>query len=517
MANRAVNEARFISPPAQKTTLFVHKKELRGKNKPRKSCQFLRIESMNSEFDAIVIGGGQGASLGIALAKAGRKTALIERAYFGGTCVNYGCTPTKTMVASAQVAHTARHSDRYGVYCGGVTVEMKDVVARKNAVVEDFRQSVEANLEHENLQIFCGEAKFTGHKAVQVLADGKTHDLTAETIVIAVGTHNKVPPVEGLDGVDFLDSTSIMELDVVPEHLMILGGGYISVEFGQMFRRFGARVTIIEKNPQLLSREDADVAQRVREILQEDGLEILCDAKVQSVAQDGDEIALQVLAGAEERELRGSHLLVAIGRAPSTGDLGLEKTGVECDEKGYLQVDAQLQTNVAGIYGLGEVAGSPPFTHIAYDDFRILCANLTEDKNCDTKDRLIPWVVFMNPQLGRIGVNEKEAREKGVDYAIAQIEMDAIARPLETGQTRGFWKVLIAPDGEILGGSFLSMEGGEVMAMLQLAMIGKLSYDKLRDLPIAHPTLAESFNNLFLKFDRDQQKGHTERHGATGA
>ena len=472
---------------------------------------------MNSQFDAIVIGGGQGASLALALAKNGQKTALIERAYFGGTCVNYGCTPTKTMVASAHVAHTARTSDRYGVYCGGVTVEMKDIVARKNAVVEDFRQSVEANLEHENLQIFCGEAKFIGHKALQVLAEGTTHDLKAETIVVAVGTHNKVPPIEGLDAVEFLDSTSIMELETVPEHLIILGGGYIAVEFGQMFRRFGAQVTIIEKNQQLLSREDEDVAQRVREILEEDGLEILCGTKVQSVAKEGEEIVLQVLAGEEKRELRGSHLMVAIGRAPATGNLGLEKSGVECDEKGYLKVDEQLKTNVAGIYGLGEVAGSAPFTHIAYDDFRILCANLTEGNNCTTNDRLVPWVVFIDPQLGRIGLNEKEAQKKGAAYEVAHIEMDAIARPLETGHTRGFWKVLVAPDGEILGGSFLSLEGGEVMAMLQIAMIGKLPYQTLRDLPMAHPTLAESFNNLFLKFDRDQKKGHPERHGATGA
>ena len=198
--------------------------------------------------------------------------------------------------------------------------------------------------------------------------------------------------------------------------------------------------------------------------------------------------------------------------------MGLETTGVECDEKGYVKVDEQLKSNVAGIYALGEVAGSAPFTHIAYDDFRILCANLVEGDNCTTNDRLVPWVVFLDPQLGRIGLNEKDARKKGVDYAIANIEMDAIARPLETGQTRGFWKVLIAPEsGKILGGSFLSMEGGEVMAMLQIAMIGKLPYQTLRDLPIAHPTLAESFNNLFLKFDRDQKKGHTERHGATGA
>ena len=280
---------------------------------------------MNSEllnFDAIVIGGGQGASLAIALAKAGQKTALIERAYFGGTCVNYGCTPTKTMVASAHTAHTARRSQHYGVQTGAVAVDMKAVVARKNAVVEDFRQSVEANLEHENLQIFCGEATFTGHKTVQVLAEGQTQTLSAETVVIAVGTHNKVPPIDGLDGVDFLDSTSIMELDVVPEHLLILGGGYISVEFGQMFRRFGARVTIIQKDAQILTREDEDVAQRVRAILEEDGLKILCGTKVQSVAKEGDEIVLQVLAGEEKQEIRGSHLMVAIGRAPATWRFG---------------------------------------------------------------------------------------------------------------------------------------------------------------------------------------------------
>ena len=472
---------------------------------------------MNSEtFDAIVIGGGQGASLAIALAKAGRKTALIERAYFGGTCVNYGCTPTKTLVASAHTAYSARHSDKYGVQTGDVSVDMKAVVARKTAVVEDFRGDINDNLQHENLQIFCGDAKFTGHKAVQVLAAEKTHDLSAETVIVAVGTSNKVPEIDGLAAIDFLDSTSIMELETVPEHLVILGGGYIAVEFGQMFRRFGARVTIIQKNEQILTREDEDVAQRVREILEEDGLKIVCGAETKSVSKEGAEIVLQVLAGEEKREIRGSHLLVAIGRTPATKDLGLELTGVECDKKGFVKVDKQLKSNVAGIYALGEVAGSAPFTHIAYDDFRILCANLLEGGDCTTKDRLIPWVVYTDPQLGRVGLSEKEAREKGIAYEVATIEMNAIARPLETGQTRGFWKVLVAPDSQLLGGAFLSMEGGEVMAMLQFAMIGKLSYETLRDLPIAHPTLAESFNNLFLKFDRDQKKGRAERRGETG-
>ena len=372
---------------------------------------------MNSEtFDAIVIGGGQGASLAIALAKAGRKTALIERAYFGGTCVNYGCTPTKTLVASAHTAYSARHSDKYGVQTGDVSVDMKAVVARKTAVVEDFRGDINDNLQHENLQIFCGDAKFTGHKAVQVLAAEKTHDLSAETVIVAVGTSNKVPEIDGLDAIDFLDSTSIMELETVPEHLVILGGGYIAVEFGQMFRRFGARVTIIQKNEQILTREDEDVAQRVREILEEDGLKIVCGAETKSVSKEGAEIVLQVLAGEEKQEIRGSHLLVAIGRTPATQNLGLDLTGVECDEKGFVKVDKQLKSNVAGIYALGEVAGSAPFTHIAYDDFRILCANLLEGDDCTTEDRLIPWVVYTDPQLGRVGLSEKEAREKGMAY-----------------------------------------------------------------------------------------------------
>jgi len=304
----------------------------------------------------------------------------------------------------------------------------------------------------------------------------------------------------------------------VPEHLMIVGGGFIAVEFAQMFRRFGAQVTIIERGAYLLAREDPDISDAIREIFEQDGIQVLCDSKVQSAAKKDGQIALKVLCGEAEQEIRGSHLLLAVGREAATKKLNLHAANIECDEKGFVKVDEQLRSNVAGVYALGDVAGSPSFTHIAYDDFRILCANLVDGKACTTRDRLVPSVVFLDPQLGRIGLNEREAREKGIAYEVARLDMDQIARPLETGETRGFWKVLLEPkSGRILGGAFLSIEGGEIMAVVQMAMLGGLTYDKLRDLPLAHPTLAESLNNLFLAFDRAKKRPDAERHSAIGS
>ena len=469
----------------------------------------------SQKFDCIVIGAGQGASLALALAQAGKKTALIEKNHVGGTCVNVGCTPTKTLVASARVAYLARRASDYGVNVGDVSIEMPKVIARKTAIVKDFRDSTQEHLHDPNLTLMYGVAKFTGPKMLQVLADGETTELSAETVIIATGTQPKIPPLDGLDAVEYLTSTSAMELQSVPEKLLILGGGVISVEFAQMFRRLGAQVTMIEKRDQLLGREDADVAQRVREILEADGIEVLCGTSAKSVAQENGAISLQVLAeNGATKTLHGSHLLVAVGRETTTTALNVSATGVECDEKGFVKVNDKLESNQSGIYALGDIAGSPPFTHIAYDDFRILCANLVDGKECTTRDRLVTWTMFCDPQLGRVGLSESEAKKQNIAYEIATIEMEDVARPLETSETRGFWKVLIAPDGQILGGAFLCIEGGEIMAVVQMAMLGKLPYQRLRDLPIAHPTLAESLNNLFLKFDREKESG--KRRSATG-
>ncbi len=463
-------------------------------------------------FECIIIGGGQGASLAAQLARAGLETAVIEKADFGGTCVNRGCTPTKTLIASARVAHYARNSHLWGVRADNIGVDMEAVLRRKHEVVLDFRNDVEAALQMPSLCVIRGEASFVATQTVQVLAEGHKRLLKAPLIVIATGSQNAPPPIEGLSSVDWLDSTSIMELSQVPEHLLIVGGGTIAVEFAQAFRRFGARVSIIEKNPVLLNKEDPDVAQAVRSILEEDGIQILCGAQTQRVESRGAEIVLQVLAEGQMRQISGSHLLVATGRKPNTQHLNLEAAHVERDERGFVRVDEFLSTNAEGVFALGDVAGSAPFTHIAFDDARILADRILKNKMRSTGKRILTWTVFTDPQLGRVGLSEKEALSKGLEFNIARIAMKDLARPLETGEPRGFWKVLVErSSGQILGGAFLSLEGGEMAALCLVAMTGRVPYQTLRDLPISHPTLAESWNNLFLKLDRELAAQPAER------
>ncbi len=467
------------------------------------------MDNEAEQFDCLIIGGGQGASLAAQLAKAGRKTAVIERADFGGTCVNRGCTPSKTLIASARVAQYARTSQSWGVRTGEVSVDMQAVISRKRAVVDDFRSSVEGALRIPNLSALHGEASFTAPRTVQVLAGGQARLFKAPTVVIATGSSPAPPKIEGLDSVSWLDSTSIMELSEVPEHLLILGGGTIAVEFAQVFRRFGARVSIIERGARLLSREDEDVAHAVQDILAEDGIQISCGSQVRKISGAGGQVTLQVLdgEGGAAREVSGSHLLVATGRQPNTESLNLEAAQVERDEHGFVRVDEFLSTNQEGVFALGDVAGSAPFTHIAFDDGRILADRLLKNKRRSTKERIATWTMFLDPQLGRTGLSEAEASSKGLQFEVARIEMKDVARPLEVNEPRGFWKVLVERgSGQILGGSFLSIEGGEMSALCLVAMTGKVPYQTLRDLPISHPTLAESWNNLFLKLDRERPK-----------
>jgi pyruvate/2-oxoglutarate dehydrogenase complex dihydrolipoamide dehydrogenase (E3) component len=454
-------------------------------------------------YDDIVIGAGQaGGPLSTALARAGRKVALVEREHVGGTCINEGCTPTKTMVASARVAYLARRAADYGVATGSITVDMTTVRKRKREIVESFRGGSQRRIEAtEGVDLLLGEASFVGPKSVEVrLNDGGTRRLSAERFFINIGARPAVPSLPGLDGVPFLNSTTIMELDVVPEHLLVLGGGYIGLEFGQMFRRFGSRVTIVQRGARLMGREDADVADAVAEILREDGVEVLLETDTVSVARGGDDnaISLTVRTSDGERVLNGSHLLVAVGRTPNTDRLNLAAAGVETVKGGFVKANQRLETNVSGIYALGDVKGGPAFTHISYDDFRILRANLIEGGNRTTEDRPVPYTMFIDPQLGRIGMSEEEANQSGRNIRVAKMPMSYVARALEVDEPRGFMKAIVgADDGQILGGAVLGIEGGEMMAQLQLAMIGKLPYTVLRDAVFAHPTLAEAWNNLF--------------------
>ena len=462
---------------------------------------------MPERFDAILLGTGQaGKPLALDLGGAGRRTAVVEREHVGGTCINVGCTPTKTMVASARVAYLARRAADYGVRCGPVSIDLAEVRRRKQAIVDDFRSGGQRRLEKaDNVDLIFGEGRFTAPKVVEVtLTAGGTRTLTADTIVINTGCRAARPAIAGLDAIAALDSTSIMELDTLPEHLLVLGGGYIGLEFGQMFCRFGSAVTILQQGKQLLSREDPDVAEEVCKILQEDGIDILLENEVVGIQAAARGTALQVRSPAGERTVSGSHLLIAVGRVPNSDRLNLSAAGVKVDARGFIPVNDQLETNVAGIYALGDVNGGPAFTHISYDDYRILRNNLLRGWRSTTKDRLVPYTVYIDPQLGRIGLTEQQARAQGRKIRVAKIPMTWVARALETAEPRGFMKAVVDAETEqILGGAFLGVEGGEVMSMLEIAMLGKLSYTVLEDGIFAHPTLAEGLNTLFMYMKKD--------------
>ncbi len=457
-------------------------------------------------YDAIVIGAGQaGGPLSTALANAGRKTALLERVHVGGTCVNEGCTPTKTMVASARVAYLARRGADYGVHTGPITIDMLKVRQRKRDIVDSFRNGSQSRIEGtKGVDLLMGEAHFTGPKTLEVvLPGGERRQLTADTVFINAGARPSKPSLPGIENIATLDSTSIMELDTVPDSLLIIGGGYVGLEFGQMFRRFGSQVTVIQRGAKLLAREDADVADEVANILREDGVEVLLETKPLRVEQGAEgSIHLTVQTPTGERTLSGSHVLLAAGRAPNTDWLNLDATGVSTDKTGFIQVNERLETSVPGIYALGDIKGGPAFTHISYDDFRIIRTNLIEHGNASISNRIVPYTVFIDPQLGRVGMTESEAREQKRAIKVAKMPMNYVARALEVDESRGFMKAIVdAATNQILGCAILGIEGGELMAMLQMAMMGNIPYTVLRDAVFAHPTLAESFNNLFGSFE----------------
>ena len=457
------------------------------------------------KFDAIVIGSGQaGTPLSTALAAAGMRTALIERKHIGGTCINEGCTPTKTMVASGRVAYLARRAADYGVQTGPISVDMARVRQRKRDIVESFRNGSQARIEKAaNLELIFGEASFSGPRTVAVCSqDGGQSTISAEHIFINAGTRASRPKLDGLDTVRFLDNISIMELDMLPDHLLVLGGGYIGLEFGQLFRRLGSRVTIVQSAGQLLTREDPDIAEEVANILRQDGVEVALNAKATRVSESGGSIRLEIQAPGNSATVVGSHLLVATGRVPNTDALNLRAAGIQTDDHDFIQVNDRLETTAEGIYALGDIKGGPAFTHISYDDFRIIRANLIEKKSASTRNRQVPYAVFIDPQLGRVGLTETDARSQGRKIRVAKLPMSHVARALEVDETRGFMKAIVdAESNQILGAAILGIEGGEIMSALEIAMMGKLPYTALRDGTFAHPTLAESLNNLFMAMD----------------
>lgn len=457
-------------------------------------------------YDILIIGAGQsGGPLAGTLADAGQSVALVERKHVGGTCVNEGCTPTKTMIASARIAHLARRAAEYGVQTGDVSVDLETVRQRKRDVVDSFRSSSRSAIEDsDGVDLIEGEASFVDDHTVSIaLDDGSTQRLRADRIVINTGERPVIPPVEGLDAVDYLTSTSIMELSDVPDHLMVLGGGYIGLEFGQMFRRFGAEVTIIDRGDHILHREDPDVADALADILRDDGIRICLSTTMQSVTQRDDGMIAARLDGPDApSRLNGSHLLVAAGRQPNTDALHLERAGVTTTERGYVQVNDRLETTADHIVALGDVKGGPAFTHISYDDYRIVRDNWLDGADRSTDGRLVPYTVFTDPQLGRVGLSEQDALDRGLDIQIAQMPMSQVARAIETDETRGLMKVVLDRETHmILGAAILGPGGGEIMSVLQMAMMGDVTADTIRESAFAHPTFTESLNNLFSTLD----------------
>jgi pyruvate/2-oxoglutarate dehydrogenase complex dihydrolipoamide dehydrogenase (E3) component len=460
--------------------------------------------SHSTRYDAIVIGSGQGGTpLSQALANAGMRTALVEREHVGGTCINEGCTPTKTMVASGRVAYLTRRAADYGIHAGSPKIDMLRVRKRKRDIVNLFRGGSQRRIEKTaNLDLIFGQAEFANPNSI-VVRDKKrqVRVLIADRFFVNAGCRPAIPNISGLRDVPFLDSTSVMELNAVPEHLLVLGGGYIGLEFGQLFRRLGGKVTIIQSGRSLLTREDPEVAEAVAEILKEDGIQIIFDAKVEKAARHGSRIHLKFRNAGRMRSVEGSHLLVATGRVPNSDTLNVSAAGIATDNRGFIQVNDKLETTAKNIYALGDIKGGPAFTHISYDDFRIIRTNLLEKGNASIAGRLVPYTVFIDPQLGRVGLSETEARAQNRAIRVARMPMTYVARALEMDETRGIMKAVVdAKTGQILGAAVLGIEGGEIMAQIQLAMMGKLPYTALQNAVFAHPTLSESLNNLFNHF-----------------
>ena len=456
-------------------------------------------------YDDIIIGGGKaGKTLAPALVADGRKTALVERSLnmIGGGCINIACIPTKTMVASANVANTVRNSAAYGVKTNTPSVNLAEVIQRKRSVVQSAREMNLHNLETAlDKNLIIGEARFVAPKTIAVTTtEGNNRLLTAERLFINTGTRPLIPSIPELTEVEFLTSESIMELEYLPEHLIILGSGYIGLEFAQMFRRFGSRVTVIGQSEQILSQQDPDIAIAVQRLLEQDGIEFLLKAKVLRVDSTGNQTILKIQVADGELSLQGSHLLVAVGRAPNTESLNLAAAGVATDTRGFIQVNVRLETNVPGIWALGDINGGPQYTHISLDDYRIVKTNLIDRGNRSTGDRLVPSCLFIDPELAHVGLTETEAQQQGYAIHVAKIDASAVPRAKTLGQTDGLLKAIVDTyTGRILGCSLLCHEAGEVISTVQMVMQAQMPYTVLRDGILTHPTMTEGLNILFSK------------------
>lgn len=449
------------------------------------------------KYDAIIIGGGQAANpLSQELAKKGWQVALVERKYLGGSCINYGCTPTKKMIASARVAYLARRAPEYGVQTGEVTVDLPKIVKMKDELVQSWRDRLVKRAEqNDHVTLIHGEACFSGPKQISV----DNQELTAEHIFINTGSYPQIPPIDGLENVPYYTNLNILDLSEIPKHLLVIGGSYIGLEFGQMFRRFGSEVTVIEQSGQIVEHEDEDVSQTLRETLEKEGIKFLINARVKRAEKDGQgAIRLEVeTSQSGVSQVDGSHLLLAAGRKPNTEELNLSAVGVETDQRGYIPVNDYLETNVPGIYALGDVKGGPAFTHISYNDYQIVFHNLFHEDKQSIKNRIIPYTLYTDPELGRVGMTEKEARKAGRNIKVGKIPLSYVARATERNETDGLMKVIVDADTDrILGAAILSVDGGELVQTLMVAMMAGAPWTMLKGAVYIHPTLTEGFFSL---------------------
>jgi pyruvate/2-oxoglutarate dehydrogenase complex dihydrolipoamide dehydrogenase (E3) component len=453
-------------------------------------------------FEILILGSGEaGKLLAWHMGRAGRRTAVVERRWIGGSCPNIACLPSKNEIWSARVAHQARHAAQFGTKIASpVAVDMARVRQRKRDMVDREIALHLRNYETSGAELIMGSGRFVAPKTLEVqLNDGGTRVLAGDQVFLNIGTHAAMPDVPGLEAARPLTHIEALELGHLPSHLVVLGGGYVGVEMAQAYRRFGSRVTVIEPGPQLMSREDPDVADEMRRILAEEGIDFLLGAEAVAVqGRSGDGVRVTVRTKSGEREIEGSDILVAAGRVPNTAGIGLETAGIELDGRGYVSVNERLETTASGVWAMGECAGSPQFTHVSNDDFRIVRDNLAGGTR-STRDRLVPFCVFTDPPLARVGLSEREAGRQGVGARVATLPMRAVLRTAATDETQGFMKVLVGKaDDRILGFTMIGAEAGEVMTAVQTAMLGDLPYQKLRDAVIAHPTMAEGIGPLFL-------------------
>jgi pyruvate/2-oxoglutarate dehydrogenase complex dihydrolipoamide dehydrogenase (E3) component len=458
------------------------------------------IVADSEKVENVILGGGEpGKYIAWELARQGRRTVVIERALIGGSCPNVACLPSKNVIHSAKIADLFRQAAEYGQRTGPPVTNMSGVRRRKREMVDDLIEIHRKRFAGNGLEFLLGEGRFIGPRTIEVrFAAGSTLRIEAERVFLDLGTHATIPEIQGLADAAPLTHIEALELERVPEHLIVLGGGYVGVEFAQAFRRFGSRVTVVEYGPRLLGREDPEVAEAVRAIFQDDNIDVILGAEARSIrGRSGDRIELQVRTAAGERLLEASDVLVAAGRTPNTKDIGLDRAGVELDPRGYIRVNERLETSAPAVWAMGECAGSPQFTHVGFDDFRVVRDNLAGGRRT-TRDRVIQYCVFIDPELGRVGLTETEAKQKGLDVRVVRLPMASVLRARTLGETRGFMKVLLDMDSDrILGFTMLGSGAGEVIAVVQTAMLAGLAYTTLRDAIFTHPTMSEGLNVLF--------------------